>query len=40
MPNFTFLAGLERAEKYVVVGVGLFQVATISNLNPSYFELL
>ena len=40
MPNFSFLACLEVAEKFVVGGVGGFQVATMSNLNPSYLELL
>ena len=41
MPNFSSLTGLEGAEKFVAgwscVG---FQVATVSNLNPSYFKLL
>ena len=35
MPNFNSLAGPEVAEKFVVGGVGGFQV---SNLNPSYFD--
>ena len=43
MPNFSFLACLEVAEKFVVgwggVG-GVDHVATVSNLNPSYVELL
>ena len=43
MPNFSFLACLEVAEKFVGVGgwgVGVEHVATMSNLNPSYLELL
>ena len=44
MPNFSFLAGLEVPEKFVVVVVvvGGFQVATVSNptkLLLSCFEL-
>ena len=40
MPNFSFLACLEVAEKFgVVVGV-VEHVATMSNLNPSKIELL
>ena len=35
---FSFLACLEVAEKFVCGGVG--QVATVSNLNPCYLELL
>ena len=31
MPNFSSLAGLEVPEKFVVVGGGRFQVATMSN---------
>ena len=42
MPNFSFLACLEVAEKFVGVGGGgwVEHVATMSNLNPSYLELL
>ena len=41
MPNFSSLAGLEVAEKFVVLGWGGgLKVATMSNLNPIYFELL
>ena len=41
MPNFSFLACLEVAEKFVGGGwVGVEHVATVSNLNPSYLELL
>ena len=44
MPNFRSLAGLEGAEMFVVLWGGVvwggFQVANVSNLNPSYFELL
>ena len=44
VPNFSFLACLEVAEKFrggVVVGWwGVDHVATVSNLNPSYVELL
>ena len=41
MPNFSFLACLEVAEKFVGGwGVGVEHVATVSNLNPSYVELL
>ena len=40
---FSSLTGLEVAEKFVLVCVCVcgegFQVATPSNLNPSYFEL-
>ena len=36
MPNFSSLAGLEVAEKFVVGRVGVGG----SNLNPSYLELL
>ena len=39
MPNFSFLACLEVAEKFVGGG-GVEHVATMSNLNPSYLELL
>ena len=37
--NFSFLACLEVAEKFGG-GVVVEQVATVSNLNPSYIELL
>ena len=45
VPNFSFLACLEVAEKFGGVGVGVGvvvveHVATMSNLNPSYVELL
>ena len=42
VPNFSFLACLEVAEKFVWGGVGwgVDHVATVSNLNPSYLELL
>ena len=44
MPNFSILACLEVAEKFVGVGVGgggwVEHVATMSNLNPSYLEFL
>ena len=44
VPNFSSLAGLEVAEKFAVgrfgVVLGGFQVATVSNLNHSYFKLL
>ena len=41
MPNFSFLACLETAEKFMGVGRwgGDFHVATVSNLNPSYLGL-
>ena len=39
--NFGFQACLDVAEKFVVVGLdGVEHVATMSNLNPSYVELL
>ena len=41
--NFSFLAGLEVPEKFVVGGSGGgggFLVATMSNLNKVAFELL
>ena len=38
VPNFSFLACLEVAEKFG--GGGVEHVATVSNLNPSYLELL
>ena len=37
MPNFSSLAGLEVAEKFMVGGGG-FQVATVSTSNPSSFR--
>ena len=42
MQNFSFLACLEVAEKFVgASGVWVVEhVATVSNLNPSYIELL
>ena len=40
MPKFSFLACLEEAEKFVVGGWEVENVATVSNLNPSYIELL
>ena len=42
MPNFSSLAGLEVAEKFVVVGGwdGVEHLATVSNLNEVPFELL
>ena len=42
MPNFSSVAGLEVAEKFVCSGVlvGGFQVATMSNLTASCLELL
>ena len=42
MPNFSFLACLEAAEKFVGGWGwgGVEHVATMSNLNPSYLELL
>ena len=40
MSNFSSLAGLKDAEKFVEAGVvGGFQVTTMSNLNPSCIEL-
>ena len=40
MSNFSYLAGLEVAEKFGVGGGwGGFQVATVSNFNASCFEL-
>ena len=39
VPNSSFLACLEVAEKFAGVGGGGFQGATMSNLNPSYIEL-
>ena len=41
VPNFSFLACLEVAEKFMgVVGGGVENMATMSNLNPTYLELL
>ena len=40
MPNFSFLACLEVAEKFGVGWGGVEHVATMSNLNPSYLKLL
>ena len=41
MPNFSFLACLEVAEKFGGVGGGwVDHLATMSNLNPSYLKLL
>ena len=41
VPNFSSLARLEVAKKFgVVVVVGWFQVATMSNLNTCFLELL
>ena len=37
VPNFSLLACLEVAEKFVVGG-GVGHMATMSNLNPSYVE--
>ena len=39
VPNFSFLACLEVAGKFMGGG-GVGHVATVSNLNPSYVELL
>ena len=40
MPNFSFLAYLEVAEKFGgVVVVDVERVATMSNINPSYFRV-
>ena len=39
LPNFSFLASLEVAEKFVLGGV-VEHMATMSDLNPSYVELL
>ena len=40
VPNFSFLACLEVAEKLVLGVGGVEHVASMSNLNPSYVELL
>ena len=37
--NFSFLAGLEVAEKFGMVGVVWIQSETMSNLNQSWIEL-
>ena len=41
MPNFSSLAGLEVAEKFVVVGGGwvVEHVTTVSNSNASCFRV-
>ena len=40
MPNFSSLAGLEVAEKFVVGGVGgVEHVTTVSNSNASCFRV-
>ena len=43
MPNFSSLAGLEVAEKFVVVGGvgggGVEHVTTVSNSNVSYIRV-
>ena len=39
VPNFSSLAGLEVAEKFVVVG-GVEQVTTMSNSNASCFRVV
>ena len=40
MPNFSSLAGLEVAEKFVVVGMVVVEhLTTVSNSNESCFEL-
>ena len=40
MPNFSSLAGLEVAEKFVVVGWGgVEHVTTVSNSNTSCFRV-
>ena len=38
MPNFSSLAGLEVAEKFVVGWGGVEHVTTMSNSNASYFK--
>ena len=41
VPNFSSLAGLEVAEKFVVGGVvGGEHVTTMSNSNASYFRVV
>ena len=39
MPNFSSLAGLEVAEKFVVVGGGVEHLTTVSNSNASCFRV-
>ena len=39
MPNFSSLAGLEVAEKFVGGGVGGVHVTTMSNSNASCFRV-
>ena len=42
MPNFSSIAGLEVAEKFVVVGWwwgGVEQLTTVSNSNVSYIRV-
>ena len=39
MQNFSFLAALEVAEKFIVVVGGGFQVATMPNSNASCFRV-
>ena len=42
VPNFSSLAGLEVAEKFVVVGGvgGVEHMTTMSNSNASYFRVV
>ena len=40
MPNFSSLAGLEVAEKFVVVGGWVERVTTMSNFNASCFRVV
>ena len=41
MPNFSSLAGLEVAEKFVVVGGGVVKhLTTVSNSNASCFRVV
>ena len=40
MPNFSSLAGLEVAGKFVVVGWGGVHVTTVSNSNVSYIKVV
>ena len=39
MPNFSSVAGLEVAEKFVVVGGVVEHVVTMSNFNASCFRV-
>ena len=39
MPNFSSLAGLEVAEKFVLGGGGVEHVTTMSNSNASCFRV-